>query len=303
MIEQALKKKIAFKSAEGAIVSNLEKEGLPNTILLRSDGTGLYITSDMGMTVHKFEKYKLDKSVWVVSSQQNLHFKQLFKLLELLGYEWAKDCKHFSFEHVQLPEGKMSSREGRAVMLDEVIEKLIGMAKEEVSKRNPKLPEKEKQKLAEQIGIGALKYAIVRIEPENLITFDWKQMLSFDGNTGPYIQYAHTRCNSILKKTGKGKWKKVYSIKGMKDEEKSLISMLARFHDVVADAAANMKPHYICNYLYDLTTALNNFYEKCPVLKAESAQQKNFRLTLVDATREILKQGMQLVGMEAPERM
>ena len=307
MIEQALKKKIAFKSSEGAVVSNLENYGLSNTILLRSDGTGLYITSDLGMTVHKFEKYKLDKSVWVVSSQQNLHFKQLFKILELLSYEWAKDCRHFSFEHVQLPEGKMSSREGRAVMLDEVIAKLIEMAKEEVVKRDKdkKLSEKEKQKLAEQIGIGALKYAIMRIEPENLITFDWKQMLSFDGNTGPYIQYAHTRCNSILKKAGdgKGKWKKVYSAKEMKNEEKNLISMLERFHGVVAESAASMRPHQICNYLYDLTTALNNFYEKCPVLKAESAQQKNFRLTLVDATREVLKQGMHLIGMEAPERM
>jgi arginyl-tRNA synthetase len=204
---------------------------------------------------------------------------------------------------VQLQEGKMSSREGRAVMLDEVIEKLIAMAKEEVEKRNKKLPEKEKQKLAEQIGIGALKYAIVRIEPENLITFDWKQMLSFDGNTGPYIQYAHTRCNSILKKAGKGKWKNVYSTNGMRDEEKNLVSMLARFHDVVIESARSIRPHHMCNYLYDLTTALNNFYEKCPVLKAESAQQKNFRLTLVDATREVLKQGMNLIGMEAPERM
>jgi len=301
LVERALKKKLAFKSSEGAIVTNLEKYGIPNTVLLRSDGTGLYITSDLGMTVYRFEKYNLDKSVWVVSSQQNLYFKQLFKLLELLGFNWAKNCYHFSFEHINLPEGKMSSREGRALMLDEVIAKIVEMAKEEVAKRNKSISEKEKQKLAEQIGIGALKYTIVRIEPENLITFDWKQMLSFDGNTGPYIQYAHTRCNSILKKAKK--WKKVYAAIELKHEEKNLISTLARFNDIVAESAAMMKPHLICNYLYDLTTALNNFYEKCPVLKAESSQQKNFRLTLVDATKEVLKQGMQLVGMEAPERM
>jgi len=305
LVEKLLREKLAFKSSEGAVVSNLEKYGLPDTILLRSDGTGLYMTSDLGMTKHKFEKYKLDKSVWVVSTQQNLHFKQLFKLLELLGFEWAEGCRHFSFEHINLPEGKMSSREGRAVMLDEVISKLIEMAKEEVEKRNKnkKISEKERQKLAEQIGIGALKYAIVRIEPENLITFDWKQMLSFDGNTGPYIQYAHTRCNSILKKAGKAKWKKTYAAKEMKSEEKNLVSTLGRFHEVVDESASNMKPHLICNYLYELTTALNNFYEKCPVLKADSAQEKNFRLTLVDATKEVLNQGMHLIGMEAPERM
>lgn len=301
LVDKLMKNKLAFKSSEGAIVSNLEKYGLPDTVLLRSDGTGLYLTSDLGMTVHRFEKYKLDRSIWVVSSQQNLYFKQLFKLLGLLGYEWAKDCVHFSFEHINLPEGKMSSREGRAVMLDEVVDKLVGMAKEEVAKRNKKISEREKQRLAEQIGIGALKYAIVRIEPENLITFDWKQMLSFDGNTGPYIQYAHTRCSSILKKAGK--WKKVYSAKEMKNEEKNLVNMLGRFDEVVNEAGKNMKPHQVCNYLYELTTALNNFYEKCQVLKAESVQQKNFRLTLVDVTKDVLKKGMNIIGMEAPERM
>ena len=301
LVDEAIKKGIAFKTADGAIVSKLEKYGIPDTVILRSDGTGLYMTSDLGLTVHKFERYKLDSSVWVVATQQNLHFKQLFKLLELLGYEWAKNCDHFSFEHINLPEGKMSSREGRAVMLDEVISKLVEMAKEEVAKRNKDVSEKEKQRLAEQIGIGALKYAIVRIEPENLITFDWKQMLSFDGNTGPYVQYAYTRCSSILKKAGK--WKNVYSTKEMKNEEKNLVSVLGRFHNTVNESANSMKPHLVCNYLYELTTALNNFYEKCPVLKADSVQQKNFRLTLVNTTKDVLKQGMQLVGMEAPERM
>lgn len=301
IVEDTIARGFAFKTSEGSIVSKLEKYGIPDTVILRSDGTGLYMTSDFGLTVHKFEKYRLDRSVWLVSTQQNLYFKQLFKILELLGYEWTKDCYHFSFEHVRLEEGKMSSREGRAIMLDDVVAKLTGIAMEEVEKRNSKISEKQKQKLAEQIGIGALKYAITRIEPEKLITFDWKQMLSFEGNTGPYIQYAHTRCSSILKKAGK--WKKTYSEENMKDEEKALISILGRFNDIVNEAASNMRPHLVCNYLYELTTALNNFYEKCPVLKADSAQKKNFRLTLIYATKEVLKQGMQLVGMEAPEKM
>ena len=301
IVDKLLERGFAFKTSEGSIVSKLVKYGIPDTVILRSDGTGLYMTSDFGLTIHKFEKYNLDKSVWLVSTQQNLYFKQLFKLLELLGYGWAKECYHFSFEHVRLEEGKMSSREGRAIMLDDVIAKLVEMAKEEVTKRNSKISEKEKQKLAEQIGIGALKYAITRIEPEKLITFDWKQMLSFDGNTGPYVQYAYTRCNSILKKAGK--FQRLISLEKMNEDEKNLVSALGRFNEVVNDAADTMKPHIVCNYLYELTTALNNFYERCPVLKAESVEVKQFRLTLVSATRDVLKNGMSLVGMEAPEKM
>jgi arginyl-tRNA synthetase len=301
IVELALKKNVAFKSSENTIVSNLEKYGIPNFVLLRSDGTGLYQTSDLGLTVHKFEKYKLDKAIWVVSSQQILYFKQLFKVLELLGYSWIKNAHHFYFEHVVLPEGKMSSREGRAVMLDEVINKLVEMAYKEVDKRNPKLSKEQKQKLAEKIGIGALKYAILKIEPENQITFDWKQMLSFEGNTAPYLQYAHTRCLGILKKAGK--WKPNFKIEKLTEEEKKLVKILARFAEVVEQAAKDLRPHYICNYAYDLATALDKFYEFCPVLKAENKKLKNFRLTLVDATRIILENSLSLLGIEVPEKM
>ncbi|MDI6798924.1 MAG: arginine--tRNA ligase, partial [Candidatus Aenigmarchaeota archaeon] len=181
IVEEAIRRGIAIKSPEGAIVTDLKKYGLTDTVILRSDRTGLYITSDLGLTVYKFQKYKLDKSIWVVSSEQNLHFKQLFKILELLGHKWIKNSHHFSFELVRLPEGKMSSREGKAVMLDEAINKLVNLAYEEVEKRNPKLKEKEKKNLAEKIGVGALKYAITKIEPDKTITFDWKRMLSFKG--------------------------------------------------------------------------------------------------------------------------
>lgn len=301
IVEMALKKNVAFKSPEETIVSNLEKHGIPNFVLLRSDKTGLYQTSDLGLTVHKFEKYKLDKAIWVVSSQHLLYFKQLFKVLELLGYSWVKNAHHFYFEHVVLPEGKMSSREGRAVMLDEVINKLVEMAYEEVDKRNPKLPKEQKQKLAEKIGIGALKYSILKIEPENQITFDWKQMLSFEGNTGPYLQYAHTRCQGILKKVSK--WKPNFKIEKLTEEEKQLIKTLARFTEVVEQAAKDLRPHYICNYAYDLATVFDRFYEFCPVLKAENEKLKNFRLTLVEATKNILENSLNLIGIETPEKM
>ncbi|MCS7105815.1 MAG: arginine--tRNA ligase [Candidatus Aenigmarchaeota archaeon] len=300
IVDEAFKKGIAFKSSDGAIIADLEKYGLPNIVILRSDGTGLYITSDLGLTKQKFDNYKLDKSIWVVSSEQNLYFKQLFKILEILGFEWVKNCYHFSFELVRLPEGKMSSREGKAVMLDEVVKKLTELAFEEVEKRNPDLSEKEKSEIAEKIGVGALKYAIVKIDPNNTITFDWKRMLSLQGDTAPYLQYACTRCNGILRKAGK--WKPKYKVKELKEEEKNLIKILFNFSKIVKNAAKEFKPNHICNYAFDLATAFDKFYEKCPVLRAEK-DLMYFRLTLVDCTRKILTKCLELVGIRVPEKM
>lgn len=300
-VEKLIAAKYAHKNEEGVVVADLSKFGIADTIILRSDGTGLYHTSDLGMTPYKFEKYKLDRAVWVVSTEQNLYFKQLFKMLELLGYVWVKNCHHFSFELVRLPEGKMSSREGRAVMLDEAIKTLVKLAYDEVEKRNKEIKEKEKLKLAEEIGVGALKYAITKIEPNKLITFDWKRMLSFEGDTGPYLQYAHTRCNGILKRAGR--WKPSLKPEKITEQEKELIKILARFSETVESAGKDLKPHYICSYAYNLATAFDKFYEVCPVLKAESEDLKNFRLTLVDATKSVLKDALSLIGIQTPEKM
>lgn len=301
IVSEAIDKQVAMWGEEGGIVADLEHYGMPNIVLLRSDGTGLYVTSDLGLTFEKFRKYNLDMSMWVVSSQQDLYFKQLFKIFELMEYKWHKECYHFSYETVRLPDGKMSSREGRAIILDEVIDKIVTLAYAEVAKRNPEMSEEKKLKIAEQIGIGALKYAIVRIEPQNQITFGWKQMLSLEGNTGPYIQYSHTRCTSILKKVGE--FKKVYSFKEISANEKNLIKKISEFPDVVNQAASEMKPHLICNYVYDLATIFNSFYQKVPVLKTENEKQKNFRLTLVDATRNVFQKCLNLIGIEVPEKM
>lgn len=301
IVERAIKKKLAFESEEKTIVADLEKHGLPSFVILRSDGTGLYQTSDLGMTVYKFEKYKLDRSIWVVASAQNLYFKQLFKLLELLGHEWAKNCIHFSFDLVRLPEGKMSSREGKAIVLDEVIKKLGDMAYEEVNKRNPEEPEEDKKKAAQSIGIGALKYAIEKVEPDKGITFDFQKMLSFEGNTGPYIQYAHTRCASILNKAGK--WKPNFKTKALKKEEKDLIKLLVDFPKIVEQTAKEMRVNQICNYAYDIATVFSTFYQFCPVLKADTDEQKSFRLSLVAATKIVLRNALSILGMDAIEKM
>lgn len=310
IVEQALKKKIngkplAFESEEKTIVADLEKHGLPGFVILRSDGTGLYQTSDLGATIYKFEHYKLDKAFWVVASAQNLYFQQVKKLFELLGYKWEKNAIHFSFDLVRLPEGTMSSRKGKAVLLDDVIEKLSGMAYEEVNKRNPDESEQEKKKTAHSIGVGALKYAIQKVEPEKGITFDFKQMLSFEGNTGPYIQYAHTRCASILEKAGKQKESLSLDIKidELKPEEKELVKMLSDFPKVVAQAAKELHINQICNYAYDLATAFSTFYQFCPVIKADTKEQKEFRLALVAATKTVLRNALHILGMDAIEKM
>jgi len=301
LVERALKKGIAFKSEEGTIVADLEKYGLSNCVLLRSDGTGLYITSDLGMTVHKFEEYGLDESIWVVASSQNLHFKQLFKILELLGYPWTSKCYHFSFHHVQLPEGKMSSREGRAIMIDEVLQELIEKVSKEIEKKNPKLSEEEKLDLAKKIAVGAFKYNILKVEPHKPITFDWDRMLSLEGDTGPYLQYAFVRATKILEKAGE--WKVRFSIENMNEKEKALIKKLSNFSQVVLEAGKDKKPHCICNYAHELAEIFSDFYHSCPVIRAESEELRDFRLTLVKAFRIALGVCLKLLGIETPSFM
>jgi len=308
IVERAMKKKIdgkplAFESEEKTIVADLEKYGLPGLVILRSDGTGLYQTSDLGMTVYKFEHYKVDKAIWVVASAQNLYFKQLKKLLELLGYKWVDNAIHFSFDLVRLPEGTMSSRKGKAVLLDDVIKKLTDMAYVEVNKHNPQGKEAEKRSTAASIGVGALKYAIEKIEPGQGITFDFEKMMKFEGNTGPYLQYAHTRCASILEKVGKWRMKPSLKVKELKGEEKELVKMLSDFPKIVESAAKQMHINEICNYAYDLATAFSTFYQFCPVLKAETDELKDFRLALVLATKTVLRNALNILGMDAIEKM
>ncbi len=303
IVERAMKEGIAFESDEKTIVADLEKYGLPGLVILRSDGTGLYQTSDLGMTVYKFEHYKLDRAIWVVASAQELYFKQIKKLLELLGYKWVDNAIHFSFNLVRLPEGKMSSRKGKAILLDEVIEKLADMAYVEVNKRNPNEKEEDKRKIAHSIGVGALKYAIEKVEPDKGITFDFEKMLSFEGNTGPYLQYAHTRCTSILNKAGKWKLPKTIKVEDLKKEEKELVKLLADFPKVIQQAAKEMRINQICNYAYSLATTFSTFYQACPVLKAETETQKNFRLALVAATKIVLRNALNILGIDAIEKM
>lgn len=290
-VKKLLKKGDAFKTADGAIVVNLEKHGLPSTVLLRYDGTGLYLTRDVATTIHKFKKYKPALNVYVSAEDQKLHFQQEFKILELLGFKkFAKNSFHLSYGYVNLPEGKLSSRLGRVVLIDDVFEEAV--------KRAKKLSKSEK--IAKAVGISAVIYAILRIDPDKQVTFDWDEILSLEGNTAPYLQYAYTRCSGILRKSEK--FKPVHTAKELTDYEKTLVKLLSRFPQVIEDSVKDLRPSYVCNYAYELATRFNEFYENCPVIKARK-KLKNFRLTLVKATQIILENCLKLIGIETVEKM
>jgi len=297
-VKKLLKKKIAHKLKDGAIVADLEKHGLPSTIILRADGTALYYTKDLALGIKKFEEYNIDKSIYVVGSEQKMYLKQIFKMLELLGYKKAKQCYHLPYGLVMLPEGKMSARKGNVVLLDNLLNELKHLAYKKVEKNNPKLSVREKNIISEKIAIGALKYALVKISPERNILFNKKEVIKLEGNTGPYLQYSNVRMNSILKKAKK--WKQEFENKNLTKQEKKLINKLIEFPTIVEKASNDYRPHYICNYIYDLSTIFNEFYHTCPVIKSK---QKNFRLTLTKATGIVIENGLNLLGIEVPKKM
>ena len=294
--EEALKRGIAERS-EGAIIINLEKYGLGIFVLISKDKTPLYSAKDLELAELQFKEFKFDQCIHLVSSEQNLYFKQLFKTLELIGSSVANKKYHLSYELVTLKEGKMASRLGNVVLYRELKNKVMQKVLEEMKEREMK----NKEKIAEIIGIGAMKYGMLKISPEKVIFFDWLESLKLEGNTGPYLQYAHTRCNGILGKVDK--WAFNFKIEKLSEEEKQLVKTLVKFKEVVEQAAKNLRPHIVCNYTYELATALDKFYEFCPVLKAENKKLKNFRLTLVKATAMILKDSLDLLGIEVPEKM
>jgi arginyl-tRNA synthetase len=298
IVSKLLEKGIAFKTPEGAVVADLEKYGLPSYIILRSDGTSLYGTKDFQLGIEKFEKYKIDESIYVVGNEQKTYLSQTFKVLELFGYEKAKQCYHLAYGLVMLPEGKMSSREGKVVLLDGLLEELEQLAKGVVSKANPNMDEVAKKKIAEQVAVASLKHALLKVSPEKNIIFDKNEVVQFEGDTGPYIQYAHTRCCSILEKAGK--WKPSFNQEKVTEEEKELVKKLIQFPAAVEEAAKDLRPHYMCNYAYELATVFNTFYHACPVLRAE---EKEFRLALVKAAKITIGKSLELLGIVPLEKM
>ncbi|MBN2095022.1 MAG: arginine--tRNA ligase [Candidatus Aenigmarchaeota archaeon] len=294
------KKGLAFVSDERTLVANLEKSGLPNTVLIRSDGTGLYITSDLALTVHRFESLGLDECVWVVGSEQNLHFQQLFKLLELLGYGFADKCRHMSYGLITLQGSKMSSRSGEFILLDEVVDEVIEKAGEEVRKRHPLLEGEKLDELSRKIGIGALKYDLLKVDRNRGVDFNPAKAVQFEGNTGPYIQYMAVRCGSILAKKSPSPAFANERQYVLGEYEKALLRKLMEFSGVCQRAASELKPNLICNYAFELATTFSQFYENCKVI---GSAEEGYRIKLVEKTKAMLEECLKLLRIEAPEMM
>jgi arginyl-tRNA synthetase len=316
IVEELVKRGIATdeRPQGGAVVVKidellgLEKEQYRTTVVLRSDGTALYSTEDLALVLHKFRDYPdLSRSVYVVDVRQSLHFTQIFKILEIAGYEQAKKCIHVAYELVTLPGNVVvSSREGTVVLLEDLLREAIARAREEAHKKNPSLSGEQLESVARAVGLGALKYPIVARENTKLVTFDWQAALDFNGQAAPYIQYAHVRCNSILKKS---------KVEGQKSDprhstfdyalhpaEIQLIDLISRFPDEVQRAAAEYKPLIVASNAYDIAKAFAGFYDACPVVQAET-QVRQARLRLVAATKLTLANALGLLGIKAPEVM
>jgi len=298
---ELLKKGIA-KEDQGAIIVDLRNENLGVVVLLTKEGYPLYHAKDLGLTRLKFEKYDLDRNIYVVGKEQELYFKQLFKILELAGMKKEAGVSyHLVYELVMLPEGKMSSREGTMVLYEDLKQKMLKMVREEVKKRHEDWDENRLEETARKIALGAIKFSMVRTESNRTIIFDWDRALSLEGDSGPYLQYAYVRTLGIIRKaTFKPKVSKDYKFT---EDERKLIKRLYSLPAVVESAASTLSPHVICNYLLDLATELNRFYTTSRVLNAEKEEERETRLAIVASTNTVLGTALNLIGIEAPDAM
>jgi arginyl-tRNA synthetase len=307
-VEEGLSKNIFYKREDGSVWADLTSNGLDEKLLLRADGTSVYMTQDIGTAQLRFEKYPIDKMVYVVGNEQNYHFQVLSILLDKLGFKWGKDLVHFSYGMVELPEGKMKSREGTVVDADDLIEEMVATARE-TSRELGKLDgcsEEEAENIARMVGLGALKYFILKVDPRKNMTFNPKESIDFNGNTGPFIQYTHARIKSVLRKAQEqGVLVPENLTAGIRlnDKEVSLIQMIADFPNIVQQAAGEYSPSVIANYTYDLVKEYNQFYHDYSILKEEDQSVKEMRLLLSQQVAKVVKTGMNLLGIEVPERM
>jgi arginyl-tRNA synthetase len=302
-VEEGLAKKVFFKKDDNSVWIDLSKDGLDEKVVMRGDGTSLYITQDIGTSIKRHEEFGFNQMIYVVGNEQDYHFKVLFKILEKFDFDWAKGLYHCSYGMVELPEGKMKSREGTVVDADELIEEMINTAKqttEELGKTEG-LSEKDKSELFSTIGIGALKYFILKVDPKKKMLFNPAESIDFHGNTGPFIQYTHARIKSILRKAGNFN-ASIGEIE-LHPKERDLLKLIYDFQQTVIDAGNNYSPALIANYVYDLAKEFNQFYHDCQILKEENQNIKLFRLQLIKFIAQIIKASMDLLGAKVPEQM
>lgn len=289
-----------FKEDQGAVGADLSEYNLGFCMLLKTDGNGLYATKDVELARRKFQDYKIEKNLYVVDKRQEHHFKQVFKVLELMGFENAKKCFHLQYDFVELPDGAMSSRKGNIVPLQTLIENMVKMIKEQYLNRYAAewTPE-QVEATAQTVAKGAIKYGMTRIDSSKKIVFDMAEWLKLDGESGPYVQYAHARISSMVQKLGGAK---VGQLVIDTPQEKELVATLMSFNQVVQTATESYKPSFLTAYLYDLSRAFNSFYAECPV-GSVAEPLRTSRLMLSGATAAVLKQGLALLGIEAPDKM
>jgi arginyl-tRNA synthetase len=295
------KNKIFAKDETEAIYADLEEYKLPNKVLLRGDETSVYMTQDLYLAEKRYEDFKFNKMIYVVASEQRTHFQQLFKILELLKKPYAKNLHHLSYGLVNLPSGRMKSREGTVVDADDIMDETSALAEIEIKKRHKSLSEKEIKRRAELISLGAIKFFMLRTDSARDVVFNPEESLSFEGETGPYVQYTHARSCSILRKAGNISGKINYSLLNQ-EEELAVIRLLYDFPEAIEKSAKDYKPHHIANHLITLAQAFNEFYHKCPVI-SERDEQMKARLLLVDSVRQVLENGLKLLGIKAPDEM
>lgn len=306
LVQRGLDMGVFVKDPDGSVWCDLTADGLDRKLLLRSDGTSVYITQDLGTAERRFSEYKLDSHIYVVGDEQNYHFQVLKLILKKLGFAWADQIFHLSYGMVELPEGKMKSREGTVVDADDLIAKMYDEAKatSEESGKLAELSEEEKDRLYSMIGLGALKYFILKVDPKKKMLFNPKESIDFNGNTGPFIQYTHARICSILRKAQEqGFSTSMPDSAELSAKEIRLVKILSSYPQKVSEAASALSPALIANYCYDLAKEFNQYYHDTGILKEPDANLRSMRLALISALASVLRRGMNILGIELPERM
>jgi len=307
-VEEGLAKGLFFRKPDGSVWADLSNEGLDQKLLLRADGTSVYMTQDIGTADLRFKDYPIDKMIYVVGNEQNYHFQVLSILLDRLGFKWGKELVHFSYGMVELPNGKMKSREGTVVDADDLMEEMVSAARrtsEELGKFAD-MTENERNDIARIVGMGALKYFILKVDARKNMLFNPEESIDFNGNTGPFIQYTYARIRSIMRKAeaeGIVLPSVLPDTLPLNEKEVQLIQKLNSFETVVEQAGKDYSPSGIANYCYELTKDFNQFYHDYSILNAESTEAKTLRLVLAKNVAKTIKNGMQLLGIEVPERM
>ena len=307
-VEEGLAKGLFYRREDGSVWADFTKEGLDEKLLLRADGTSVYMTQDIGTAKLRFRDYPINKMIYVVGNEQNYHFQVLSLLLDRLGFEWGKSLVHFSYGMVELPNGKMKSREGTVVDADDLVEGMIEQARRTMDEagKNTDMSEAEKQEVARIVGLGALKYFLLKVDARKNMVFNPEESIDFNGNTGPFIQYTYARIRSILRKAqdaGIVLSEELPTDVEISTKEEEIIQRLADFRGVVEAAGEDYSPSGIANYCYELVKLYNQFYHEFQILREEDAAKRNFRLILSRNVAKVVRLGMELLGIEMPERM